>query len=259
MGGFMVHSENGDYFLRPENLCTYLNNGQINITEEQIQDKSKGDRFTKGFVVLQTTWFIVQTLARVIARLPITELEYSTLAFTALNGVMEKQGDDRSDRSGIEGDTRSVKARLPIIDKDPEKGGNEKHDPSLQTSDLFSLAQGLYMDPDGISTRTVGYTLAVGVLFGGIHCLAWLSHFPTATEELIWRIASAITTVVPAMLFTVWFLGDNTNSLAVALGILLIPYIIARLLLLFLIFTTLRSLPPDAYVTVQWTTFIPHI
>jgi hypothetical protein len=36
-------------------------------------------------------------------------------------------------------------------------------------------------------------------------------------------------------------------------------YVVARVVLLVQAFMTLRSLPPGAYQTVHWTTFIPHI
>lgn len=55
------------------------------ITEDVINDKSKGDLISKGFVVLQTTWFIIQILARFIQHLAVTELEIVTLAFAVLN------------------------------------------------------------------------------------------------------------------------------------------------------------------------------
>ncbi|KAH9487385.1 hypothetical protein JR316_0001460 [Psilocybe cubensis] len=54
------------------------------ITEAEIQDKSKGDFFTKGIVVLQTTWFVVQCIVRGTKRLVLTELEIVTLAFSAI-------------------------------------------------------------------------------------------------------------------------------------------------------------------------------
>ena len=38
-----------------------------------------------------------------------------------------------------------------------------------------------------------------------------------------------------------------------------IVYIIARAVTLALAFTSLRDLPPGAYETVHWTTFIPHV
>jgi hypothetical protein len=50
--------------------------------------KSKGDYLSKGIVVLQTTWFIVQFIGRAASRLTITELEVITLAFSAIAGVI---------------------------------------------------------------------------------------------------------------------------------------------------------------------------
>ena len=38
-----------------------------------------------------------------------------------------------------------------------------------------------------------------------------------------------------------------------------ILYILARVITLVLAFTSLRDLPPGAYETVHWTTFIPHV
>ena len=36
-------------------------------------------------------------------------------------------------------------------------------------------------------------------------------------------------------------------------------YILARVFTLVLTFTSLRELPPGAFNTVHWTTFIPHV
>lgn len=68
-----------------ENLEPYVSKRKINITEAEIQDKSKGDALSKGIVILQTSWFILQCIARVVEGLPITELELVTLAFATLN------------------------------------------------------------------------------------------------------------------------------------------------------------------------------
>jgi len=54
------------------------------ITEKEIQDRSKADIFSKGIVLLQTTWFIISRFA---TKLAVTELEVVTLAFAMLNGI----------------------------------------------------------------------------------------------------------------------------------------------------------------------------
>jgi hypothetical protein len=58
------------------------------IAKEEIQDKSKGDIISKGIVVLQTGWFVMQCIARRTQGLPITELELVTIAYAALNFVI---------------------------------------------------------------------------------------------------------------------------------------------------------------------------
>lgn len=89
MGGFMLFE--GDTPVRillPDDLEELVEKGEIDfprITEKEIQDRSKGDLISKGLVVVQTTWFLLQCLARGVERLPITELEVVALAYATLN------------------------------------------------------------------------------------------------------------------------------------------------------------------------------
>ena len=55
------------------------------ITEAEIQDRSKGDIVSKGLVVLQRGWFIIQSIARWSRGLPLAQLELVTIAFTVVN------------------------------------------------------------------------------------------------------------------------------------------------------------------------------
>ncbi|KAF8169803.1 hypothetical protein BJ912DRAFT_1048178 [Pholiota molesta] len=74
----------------PTTLMWNIDNDMIDpprITAEDINDRSKGDAISKAFVILQTTWFIAQCLARWSNRLAVTELEVVTLAFATLNGI----------------------------------------------------------------------------------------------------------------------------------------------------------------------------
>ena len=90
MGGFKFFDDDGPRTLKPQELQSLTRKGEIDfpdITEREIQDRSKGDALSKGLVVIQTSWFILQCIARRIERLPITELELVTLAFAALNFI----------------------------------------------------------------------------------------------------------------------------------------------------------------------------
>ncbi|KAK0227519.1 hypothetical protein IW262DRAFT_1427641, partial [Armillaria fumosa] len=50
------------------------------ISPETIEDKNKGDGFSKTISIFQLSWFIAQCVARVIQHLPITLLEMTALA-----------------------------------------------------------------------------------------------------------------------------------------------------------------------------------
>lgn len=51
------------------------------LTKESIKDRSKADGFTKAFACVQSSWLIIQSIARVANGLAITQLELTTLGF----------------------------------------------------------------------------------------------------------------------------------------------------------------------------------
>ena len=109
----------------------------------------------------------------------------------------------------------------------------------------------------------------VGICFGAIHCIAWHFSFSTHTELLMWQISSVAITAVPVYIYLVlglgaWLGGMDPDIFGVIFmhfgplsgGIL---YVLARAVTLVLALISLRDLPPGAYETVHWTTFIPHV
>jgi hypothetical protein len=107
--------------------------------------------------------------------------------------------------------------------------------------------------------------MAIAMVFGGIHCVAWSFQPPSHAEQLLWRISSLTITCIPALEFVSMVINANPSAMWikrlswVTVVLALILYIIARFMLLVLPFMALRSLSPDTYQTVQWTTFIPHV
>lgn len=87
----MIHDgKNPPYPIQLRDLEAKYAEGVIDwpqLTEIEIQDRSKGDALSKGIVVFQTSWFFVQCIGRQCVGLAITELELVTLAFAALNIV----------------------------------------------------------------------------------------------------------------------------------------------------------------------------
>ena len=92
MGGFTLH-EGGKpvQVLEVKDLEKLSEAGKIEwptVTKEEIEDRSKGDYLSKTIVLFQTTWFVVQCIARAAYSLTVTELEVVTVAFASLTGVM---------------------------------------------------------------------------------------------------------------------------------------------------------------------------
>lgn len=92
MGGFVLY-ENGmaKQVLVYDDFKRLVKAGAIEapiITDSDIQDRSKGDAISKGFVVLQTTWFMLQCIGRKAQDLPLCELEVVTLGFAVLNAIV---------------------------------------------------------------------------------------------------------------------------------------------------------------------------
>ncbi|KAF8642440.1 hypothetical protein AX16_009494 [Volvariella volvacea WC 439] len=57
------------------------------IPEKEIMDHGKGDLLAKALVIVQTTWFVAQCIARHVQGLVLTEIELITLAFATLNVI----------------------------------------------------------------------------------------------------------------------------------------------------------------------------
>jgi hypothetical protein len=81
MGGFVIfEGDDVPHVVTAEELDDLLKNSEIIITEKDIRDKGRGDALSKGLILIQTTWFILQCIPRKAAHLPITELELVTYA-----------------------------------------------------------------------------------------------------------------------------------------------------------------------------------
>lgn len=306
------------------------------ITEGEIKRRSKGDMLSKGLVVLQTTWFILQCIARWAEHLPVTELEIVTLAFAILNivtyalwwnkplnvecpAVLYKRKSEvvKSGRMTVEDDVPqgdrerqrrtawfaimcTIWVRVRAVGRTPAAIGHAIHSAANFVTEaieehgwkvillpieavifpFIAMAGDDYDDINGpfYSGELIGgegYYVAfagglVATMFGGIHCIAWSFQFPTHTEQILWRVSSLAITCVPVLEVGLWKMFDSLhlpkrlNDVLSVLGgtiiaTALLLHIAARLILLVLAFMSLRVLPPGAYQTVHWVTFIPHI
>ncbi|KAF8645823.1 hypothetical protein AX16_007554, partial [Volvariella volvacea WC 439] len=246
-----------------------------------------------AIVVIQTTWFVAQCIARHTQGLVLTEIELVTLAFAALNVITY----------GLWWD-KPLNVEYPIyfdeegkrVDGPEEESvawyrgmweGNKEYCVGWRKSihwhgvvvtvfvkgivEPFSAVFGPLMDMmDMRDHRNVFWGLAIGVIFGGVHLVGWNFQFPTTTELWLWRASSIVITAAP-LLLAISVALELIRGATVAVKILWaslsfftlyvcpLIYLAARLINLFLAFYTLRALPDSAYQNVRWTEFIPHI
>ena len=260
-------------------------------TEAEIKDRGKSDWLAKSLVLLQTSWFIMQCIACAIKHLPVTHLEIVTLAYAAMNFAIyifwwnKPLNVNRPVRVFRKSEPREAQPRVnePISEARKltreaiGKGletiyklivAGEDNDADLSREDRVPRFWANTNENDVIIADVI--VLGVGVCFGAIHCIAWLFSFPTHAELLMWRISSVAITALPfyilLLVVLAFWLGEKTDSEKVFLTLLYfgpfsggVLYILARAVTLVLAFTSLRDLPPGAYETVHWTTFIPHV
>ena len=262
-------------------------------TEVEIKDRGKSDWLAKSLVLVQTSWFVMQCIARGIKHLPVTHLEIVTLAYAAMNFVIYTFWWNkplnvnrpvrvfRKSGGSEQGETQS-RIKQPISEARKLTWGaiiswlgtilkfvvgGQDEDVELSREDRVP---GFWADStsDGEQAIADFMVLGVGVCFGAIHCIAWSFSFPTHPELLIWRISSVAITAVPIYTILALFLTGllRIADFGVTVDIVIISifpagifYIIARVVTLVLAFTSLRDLPSAAYDTVHWTTFIPHV
>ncbi|KAK0207570.1 hypothetical protein IW262DRAFT_1498575 [Armillaria fumosa] len=251
------------------------------VTEEELEERSKADGFSKAIAIVQIFWFVLQCLARQMQHLPILPIEMSALAFSILSIVLYmiwwyKPFDVQ------------VHIVLPLDAKlDFASHDDRQHVGLLHYINgwYYNVLVAVYgcADDDTIPTIETGVSeiyvadyidnpsipstpailrwfaaWAVGALFGSIYLVDWSYEFASNVERILWR-ASAITiTSIP-----LWFLVQGYSFFFCPSHLSMVfaatCYIAARMCIIVLALMSLRCLRPAALVEVSWTTYIPHV
>ncbi|KAG2040506.1 hypothetical protein BDR03DRAFT_948960 [Suillus americanus] len=275
MGGFMLYVDGKPYHtLQPDELLKLIRAGCIDpptLTVKQIHDKSKGNAISKGLTILQVAWFVVQLITRAIYHLETTQLEVGTLAFAVLNFLTyavwwnkpldvqcphpvywkstESKPEDHLDVP--ENDQVAGWAILFPICRSIEELIGSPLTPTPRKLRVPTFDGSIELEASNVLVLLLAGFLMV-TIFGGIHCMAWFFAFPTYGEQVLWRMSAAAITLTP------WF-GFLTLLLFGGFPVYAVLYAAGRAILLILMFTTLRNLPPDAYMAVSWTSLVPHL
>ncbi|KIM20965.1 hypothetical protein M408DRAFT_305886 [Serendipita vermifera MAFF 305830] len=259
-------------------------------TETELKDRGKSDVLTKFIVLVQTMWFVIQCIVRGTQHLPLTELEVVTLAYTMLNFFIYIFWWDKP--RNVECPIRVYKTSMSTHKESGEEAdewddtwwirwvqpilyytiGNQDDCVTLSKQRSIPMFWSGRMEQEELGLAGLGPSI-LGAAFGAIHCIAWSSEFPSHAELILWRIACISIIIVPflaAMLcayLSVDEAGTWYEGLLIATGVFSMfilalsawLYVAARIATLVIAFSSLRSLPPPAFTTVDWTTFIPHI
>lgn len=288
MGGFMLYVDGEPYLtLRHDYILELIREECIDVptlTEKRIHDKSKGNAISKGLVMLQVAWFVMQLMTRAIYHLEITQLEAGTVAFAVLNFLTyavwwnkpldvqcphpvywkstKSRPQDHIDVAELERDDLPELGILaPVVVPIVELIGSPLI-PSSRKLRVPTFDGSIKLeDSDKVVLLLSGWLMAT--IFGGIYCMAWFFAFPTYQEQVLWRMSAIAITFTPWVCFPAKFIHDSVPEVvwgvyALISFISVILYILARAVLLVLMFTTLRNLPPDAYKAVSWIGYVPH-
>jgi len=295
MGGVVLQSP--DYPPFPVNakqvhwLVTEGHMPYPDIDKNLIWDKNKADTLSRTITIVQTTWFFAQCIGRGCQGLPLTTFELATLAFVfctlptffcwfnkpldiktpnfvcinvPIEGIREKAGPFACQpyiRTPLDFvDPTALYWSNHILPKMGLKTGAKRRPIERATNDKVIDAWGTWID---------GSYIFISFSYALIHLAAWNFSFPTDTERHLWRIAvlvmlgciayhwlSIYTTEwsklksTAAVTSTAMFIGHATAGVA---------YAIARGYLLVEPLFALRALPAGAFVTVQWSSYWPHV
>lgn len=295
MGGFHVYDGDKPHcFLLPEDVIELVRAGLIVLPSTQdIQDRGKSDWVAKAIVIFQTIWFVTQCVARHMKHYYITKLEIATAAYTFLivlvylcwwDKPLGVKQPIRFPKHVYDPDTPVRFTRLEryeplarmfhnvllgelILDK-PWNCSSDGLSDIFITDGLTSfprVPRFFYGKPSRAQVYLSQYvTIVAAILFGAIHVFAWY-RFPSPYDQQLWRQSSILTVALP---FT-WFITlvasryssqDIIQLISMfAFGFGFGAYLTFRIIIVSIACTSLRSLPPSAYKTVDWTTFIPHI
>ncbi|OJJ96022.1 hypothetical protein ASPACDRAFT_35503 [Aspergillus aculeatus ATCC 16872] len=265
--------------LRRENVLFQLSD----ITEKELQDRSKADWLLRLITVWQILWMVIQIAVRGATRLAVAPLEIGVVAFASCAVVTYVLSWNKP---------KGVQVPITILEV---RGGGEQvfealgHGESASMTDLSQQSRtfrqqivslvspvletlvatpvfGIACIPDFLAMPVLLGVLLGGSLFGGIHLIAWRFPFPSDTEQFFWRFAAVYCTCAPLAITlprVLYYLYDRFECDSQAWELfwkqvfLVWLYPVARVYLLVAMFRTLAYQPPDAYVGTWADIIIP--
>ncbi|CAG8901721.1 unnamed protein product [Penicillium egyptiacum] len=192
------------------------------LEEEEIKDKSKSDGLTRSITIAQALWFSLNCIFRFVQGLFVTTLELTTLSFILVFLVTSYSWYHKPMDVNIPIILKPKKS-VAIIRSDlgemPESKWYETPLEFISRDEWFCarfwkyyiqilhyMHIPLFTVPERrpydripshffptVDTQAEIICAPTILLFSSVFLIAWDSHFPSATEKLMWRIASVNT------------------------------------------------------------------
>ncbi|TFY67874.1 hypothetical protein EVG20_g3779 [Dentipellis fragilis] len=247
-------------------ILDHMQHGRLGVMRSNaasIMDRSKTGTLQKILACAQVVWLLLQCFVRRIVHLPMSSLEmgaagYSIVALLAFGLQWNKPKD-----VGLPITLDPVPSR-----KSPDRARVAMSSPAGSRPQIWRKRSEGRADGTGTTTKQAWYgweiTFAVQgiacLVFGGWYFLAWNFSFPTVAELHAWRVACVLN-IVPGFLASLIIIcaGDQAEYRNVAALTLSRVHMASRLMLLVMMFIGLRRLPEGVFMTIGWTTLIPHI
>lgn len=185
------------YLLSASSILELRSRGTISrmpdISKEELHDRSKADGLMRLITVVQIMWMCIQVITRAVRGLTVSQLEISVTAFASCAVAMYWLTWDKP---------KGVMVPVTILQL-----GNEARaiigviDQVLPPPIFADRGQSWWIWMRGyIGTSLariigdhvhIGFGVTLGgLLFGGVHLIAWNFAFPSETERLLWRITA---------------------------------------------------------------------
>ncbi|KAF7289700.1 hypothetical protein MIND_01343100 [Mycena indigotica] len=284
MGGFTDANEH------PVVTCEQLSDPAAlaeirGVSSYTIEDKSKGDLFSKGIALVQGIWFITQCIVRprtgpsavpARGRHPrVCKYQCADMA-SLVEQAARRPGTNPAPRGPRRAPHRAASPHGPPAPASTEcsffyllsSSYDKQSFMPLSAHSVPSLWCAWDEDmPRELVRGAVGLEITCGSLFGVIHTAGWFVPFPSGAGDappllvflhpriLDWVLDSDDRDYPPLLVPA----GDPGRGEAAVLSACFGVYCVARVLLLLLAFTTLRALPPAAFRDVNWSVYIPHL
>jgi len=246
MGGYALQTDQATQIcINPEDMLRLLQEGKIampTLEDEDIDDRSKANWFTKSISLIQVSWFILQLLARAIEQKPITTLELYTLGIVTCAILIYGSNWHKP-----------FDVQRPVVLNEIET--EHTHLEKISRIGLLShQSDGLLTDQMSIALISL-----ICIAFSGPHLLGWNFDFSSTVEQWLWRAGSIGCFVLPILLALLLIYPEfptlPTNDLCFV--ILFVLYILVRVALFVEMFVSLRSVPAGVYQTPRWSNYIP--